>query len=400
MPQLAQRMAKSKESAIIEIANKARKLKAEGRDIISFSIGVPNFLPAAHVKEAAHHEIEYDKGTYLPGRGTEQLINAFIKRMGENGFNYTTEEVVVGNGGKDILFKGLLAVLEEGDEVAFPSPYWSSYPDMVEFLGGKPVCIQASAEQNYKITAAQLEQAITEKTKVFLFNNPNNPTGMAYTEEEVHALGEVLVKHPDIWIFSDDIYDRMIFDDLGFQHLLKTHPILKERTLMMQSISKNYGMPGWRVGVGASSAQMAKAIVTLNGQSVTNVCGVAQAAAAAAFEESQDFSDTARDEFAKKRDMVLKYFAKVEGLKCPKPQGAFYAFPDVSSAFGMFYKGAEIKTATDICKMLLEHKNLACVPGEAFGEPKALRISYALPFDKLEEGLERFVAFFNDLEEK
>lgn len=396
MPKLAARMDKSKESAIIQIANKARKLKEEGRDIISFSIGVPNFLPAAHVKEAAHHEIEYDKGSYLPGRGTKELVEAFISRMSKNGFDYKPTEIVVGNGGKDILFKGLLAVLEEGDEVIFPAPYWSSYPDMVEFLGGDPVAVQASAAQNYKITAEQLEAAITDKTKVFLFNNPNNPTGMVYTEDEVRALGDVLVKH-DIWIFSDDIYDRMIFDNLGFHHLLKTHPELKDRTLMMQSISKNYGMPGWRVGLGAASESMAKAIITLNGQSVTNVCGVAQAAATAAFAESQDFSDHARDDFEKKRDIVMDALTSIDGLQCPRPQGAFYAFPDVSFAFGKEFNGKVIKDATDICDLLLEAQNLACVPGEAFGEPKALRISYALPFDKLEEGLNRFKAFFTEL---
>lgn len=393
MPTTAAKMQSIKPSIIVEIADKARELKKQGRNIISFSIGVPNFVPAQHVYDAARHAVDNDVCNYLPGRGSDELIKAFIKRMELDGFSYSEKEVCVANGAKNALFNLFYVITDPGDEVIVPTPYWSSYEDIIEMNGGKMVTIRGGAEQHYKITAQQLEAAITPKTKALLFNNPSNPTGMVYTREEIKALGDVLAKH-DIWIISDDIYDKMIFDDLGHHHLLHTHPQLKDRVVIVQSISKTYGMPGWRVGMVAGPERIIKLHLTMMANTTMNVNGVAMAAAAAAFGGDHAWVAEVRDTFQAKRDMVVEALNDVDGLLCPKPQGAFYAFPDVSAYFGAEYKGEIIRDDVHVCNLLLDHHDLALVPGSAFGEPNSVRISYACPTEQLCEGLQRFAAFF------
>lgn len=393
----AKRMSKAKVSAIIQIADKVNQLKKAGEDVISFSIGVPNFLPAEHVYQAAHDAIDHDTGSYLPGRGSQELLDSFTKRMAEDhNLHYTDKEVVAVIGGKHALFNILMATINPGDEVIIPQPYWTSYPDMVDILDGEKVFLPCPAEQNYKLTPEQLDKAITEKTKVFIFNNPSNPTGMVYTKDEIKALGDVLDKHPHLWIISDDIYSRMVFDG-EFHHLLHTHPHLKERLAMVHSVSKNYGMPGWRVGLVAATESLVKHIISLNSAQITNLNNISMAAGAAAYGGDQSFSAEAAADFKIKRDKVYNTLSGIAGITCPKPDGAFYAFPDVSAYYGLTHDGQELTDDMAFCTALLEKQKLAVVPGSAFGEPRGLRISYACPHDQLEEGLKRFTAFLADI---
>ncbi len=396
MPVLANRMQGTKGSAINVVAQRVRDLKEEGQEIIDFSIGVPNFLPPGHVYEAAHEDISHDKGTYLPGRGTKQLVQAFRSRMKEDGFEYEEEEIVSGLGGKNLLFNIMLALLNEGDEVLIPTPYWTTYPDQVKLLGGRPFFLSCPAAQNYKLRPEQLEAAIGPKARIMLFNNPSNPTGMVYSEQEVRALGDLLEKH-DIWIVSDDIYYRILFDGQTFHHFLKTNPALRERTVIVHSISKSYGMPGWRVGMAAGPATLIKALVNLNTISCTHVPAVAMAAAAAVFAGPQDFVDKQRREFEGKRERVMSTMERIEAVDCPRPGGAFYVFPDISSVFGRNYKDQTIRDSTHLAELLLDQKSVALVPGEAFGDPNGVRISYALPSQALEEGLRRLEEFFDEI---
>ena len=395
MPDFAKKMENAKPSAVVQVAEKVAELKKQGRDIISFSIGVPNFLPADHVYKAAHNAISGDSGAYLPGRGSEELVDAFIMQMANKGLDYKKTEVAAAVGGKQALFHLLFAMLDEGDEVLIPTPYWTSYPDMVNILGGKPVFMPCPAGQDYKLKPEQIAEAVTPKTKVLMFNNPSNPTGMVYTKEEIKAIGDELEKH-DIWVISDDIYDRMIFDGEKFHHLLHTNPSLRGRTACVQSISKNYGMPGWRVGMVAAPEALIKQLLTLNSTSITNINNVSMAAAAAAFGGDQHFSDSMFGVFTKKRDMVMDVLKTIPRLTCPQPKGAFYAFPDVSAYYGKTRNGTAITDDISFCTAMLEAKNLALVPGSAFGEPSGVRISYACPEEDLKEGLKRFADFFSE----
>jgi len=398
MPMLAERMSRAKPSAIMLVADKAKKLKAGGRDIISFSIGVPNFLPGDHVYAAAHEALKHDSGQYGSNRGADALLDAFLKHLREGGFDgYERKHLATGIGAKQVLFNLMYAMLNEGDEILIPTPYWTSYVDIADILGAKVTLLPCPAEQNYKLTPAQLDAAIKPTTKVLLFNNPSNPTGMVYTPDEVQALADVLVRHENVWILSDDIYNRMIFDGLSYAHLTKARPELRERTVIIDSISKSYGMPGWRVGMIAGPVAVAEAIVTLNSNHITNLPEVVNAAATAAFDGPQDVTNAKRADFATRRDEVVAALAAIPGVRCPKPQGAFYAFPDISVAFGKKHGAAAIDNDVDFCNVLLDVKGVACVPGSAFGEPRAIRISYTCKPAELTDGLKRLQAFFAEL---
>ncbi|MDZ4814020.1 MAG: pyridoxal phosphate-dependent aminotransferase [Pseudomonadota bacterium] len=397
MLKLADRMGRAKPSAIMVVADKAKKLKAEGRDIISFSIGVPNFLPGDHVYQAASAALAKDSGSYGSNRGPDALLDAFIKHLDEGGLTgYTRANIATGIGAKQVLFNVMYALLEEGDEILIPTPYWTSYVDIADILGAKSELIYCSPEQDYKLTPAQLRVAIKPTTKAILFNNPSNPTGMVYDEAEIKALADVLVEH-QIWIISDDIYNRMIFDDMGYAHLLKARPELRDRLILIDSLSKTYGMPGWRLGFVAGPEALAQAIVTLNSNHITNVAEVVNAAGTAALSGPQDLPAAKCKEFQHKRDEVMKTMNSIVGLKCPLPRGAFYVFPDVSVAFGKSHRDTKISNDVDLCSALLDSKGVAVVPGSAFGEPRAIRISYSCKPAELSEGLRRFAEFFAEL---
>ncbi len=398
MPALAQRIGRAKPSAIMAVAEKAKALKAAGRDIISFSIGVPNFLPGPHVYQAAADALGKDSGQYGSNRGADALLDAFLAHLERAGITgYTKANVSTGIGAKHILYNLAEALLDEGDSIAFAVPYWTTYQDIADILNAKALHLHCPASQNYKITPAQLDAALAQKPKVFLFNNPNNPTGMVYSRAEVAALAEVLVKYPETWIICDDIYHRMVFDDLGYHNFMQFQPSLRERSIFVDSLSKTYGMPGWRVGFIAAPEAVAKAVTTLNSNHITNIPEVVTAAAVAALSGPQDVPTQKNAEFQAKRDLVMAAMNSIPGIICPRPQGAFYVFPDVSCAFGKSYNGTLISSDVDLCNALLDAKGVACVPGSAFGEPNSLRISYTCPSAQLPEGLKRFVDFFSEL---
>ncbi len=397
MPTLAARMSRAKPSAIMAVAEKAKQLKAAGRDIISFSIGVPNFLPGEHVYAAVRDALAKDSGQYGSNRGADALLDAFLLHLEGTGLGgYTRKNVATGIGAKHVLYNLAEALLDPGDTIAFAVPYWTTYVDIAEIVDAKMRLMPCPASQNYKLTPAQLDAALPG-VKVFLFNNPNNPTGMVYTKDEIAALADVLVKHPDVWIVCDDIYNRMVFDGIGYHNFVNARPELRERTIHVDSISKTYGMPGWRVGFIAAPEQVAQAFVTLNSNHITNVPEIVTAAAVAALGGPQDVPTQKRAEFQSKRDQVLAVMNSIPGVVCPRPQGAFYVFPDISCAFGKRHGDRTIANDVDLCNALLEDKGVACVPGSAFGEPNALRISYTCPTAQLPEGLKRFREFFAEL---
>lgn len=399
MPKFAQRMSRAKPSAIILIAEHAKQLKAEGRDIISFSIGVPNFLPGPHVYEAARKALDNDSGQYGSNRGANDLLDAFVGHMESLGLTgYTRENCNVAVGAKHILYNLVEALMDEGDEIAFPTPYWTSYVDIAEMLGMKIKLLPCPPEQHYKLTPQQLDEALASKPRIFLFNNPSNPTGMVYTKEEIAALADVLVKHPDTWIVTDDIYNKIVFDGVGYHNFAHARPELRDRLIFVDSLSKTYGMPSWRVGLMAGPKEVAQACTVLNSNHITSIPEIAAAAGAAALSGPQDVPEAKCAEFQKRRDIVLAALNAIEGVSCPVPQGAFYAFPDISCAFGRKHNGKLIENDVDLCAALLDAKDVACVPGSAFGEPRALRISYSCPAEQLQPGLERIQAFFAELD--
>ncbi|RZA33262.1 MAG: aminotransferase class I/II-fold pyridoxal phosphate-dependent enzyme [Lysobacteraceae bacterium] len=398
MLQLAGRMGRAKPSAIMAVAEKAKKLKAAGRDIISFSIGVPNFLPGEHVYQAARDALAKDSGQYGSNRGADALLDAFLKHMEDLGLTgYTRANLSTGIGAKHVLYNLAEALLDEGDTIAFPAPYWTTYVDIAEIVNAKILELPCPASQDYKLTVEQLDAALAQKPKVFLFNNPSNPTGMVYTKAEIIALAEVLAKYPDTWIITDDIYNRMLFDDLEYYNFVQARPELRERTVFVDSLSKTYGMPGWRVGFMAGPESVAKAVTTLNSNHITNIPEVTTAAAIAALSGPQDVTEAKNLEFQGKRDLVMAALAEIPGVVCPRPQGAFYVFPDISVAFGKSHNGTVIHDDVEFCSALLEAKGVACVPGSAFGEPRALRISYTCPTPQLAPGMQRIQEFFAEL---
>jgi aspartate aminotransferase len=397
MPKLATRMSRAKPSAIMQIAEKAKQLKASGRDIISFSIGVPNFLPGPHVYEAARKALDHDSGQYGSNRGPDALLDAFLKHLEQGGLNgYTRRNIATGIGAKHVLYTLGELLLDPGDVIVFPVPYWTTYLDIAEILDVQTRLLPCPSVQNYKLTPAQLDAALPG-AKVFLFNNPSNPTGMVYSKDEIAALADVLVRHPDVWIICDDIYNRMVFDGIGYHNFVQARPELRERVIHVDSISKTYGMPGWRVGFIAAPESVANAFVTMNSNHITNVPEVVNAAAVAALCGPQDVTTSKRKEFAERRDLVYNALVAIPGVVCPRPQGAFYAFPNISVAFGKSHNGNKIGNDVEFCAALLEAKGVACVPGSAFGDPNALRISYTCPADQLAPGMKRVQEFFAEL---
>jgi aspartate aminotransferase len=398
MPKLARRIGRAKPSAIMQVAEKAKQLKADGRDIISFSIGVPNFLPGEHVYAAARDALAKDSGQYGSNRGSDALLDAFLGHLAEVGLDgYTRANLATGIGAKHVIYNICEALLDEGDGFAFATPYWTSYLDIAEILDADIQLLPCPASQDYKLTPAQLDVALAKNPRVFLFNNPSNPTGMVYSREEISALADVIAKHPETWVITDDIYNRMVFDGVGYHNFVHARPALRDRVIFIDSLSKTYGMPGWRVGFMAGPEIVAKAVTTMNSNHITNLPEVVTAAAVAALSGPQDIPVEKCAEFQAKRDQVMAALSSVPGLICPKPQGAFYVFPDISVAFGKSHGGKRIGNDVDFCDLLLEAKGVACVPGSAFGEPSAMRISYTCPTPQLVPGLQRIVEFFAEL---
>ena len=386
-------------SATIAVATKARELKAQGRDIISLSAGEPDFETPQNIKDAAVKALAAGKTRYTDVDGIPELKAAIVAKFKrENGLDYKPSQITVGTGGKQVLYNALLATLNPGDEVIMPAPCWVSYADIVLLGGGKPVFVDCLAADGYKLKPAALDAAITPKTKWLIFNAPSNPTGAAYTRDEVKALTDVLMKHKHVWLLTDDIYEHLIYDGLKFYTPAAVEPGLFDRTLTMNGLSKAYCMTGWRLGYAAGPEVLIKAICKLQSQSTSNPNSITQWAAVEALNGPQDFIAEHNAIFMKRRDLVVSMLNQAKGLSCPKPQGAFYVYPSCAGAIGKTTaKGAVIKSDEDFVTALLDEEGVACVHGAAFAGSPAFRISYATSTQALEEACKRIQRFCGNL---
>ncbi len=386
-------------SATIAVSTKARELKAQGRDIISLSAGEPDFDTPQNIKDAAVAALAAGKTKYTDVDGIPELKAAIVAKFKrENGLDYKSSQVSVGTGGKQVLYNALLATLNPGDEVIIPAPCWVSYADIVILGGGVPVFVPTHAADGYKLKPEALAAAITPKTKWLLFNAPSNPTGAAYTRDEVRALTDVLVAHPHVWLLTDDIYEHLIYDGLKFHTPAAVEPKLIERTLTMNGLSKAYCMTGWRLGYAAGPEVLIKAMCKLQSQSTSNPCSITQWAAVEALNGPQDFIARNNAEFVKRRDLVVSMLNQAKGLKCLKPEGAFYVYPSCDDTIGKTTpKGIKIKTDEDFVTALLDEEGVACVHGAAFAGSPAFRISYATSTATLEEACKRIQRFCGNL---
>ncbi|MCX7596107.1 MAG: pyridoxal phosphate-dependent aminotransferase [Fischerella sp.] len=381
---LAGRVSQVTPSLTLAIAAKAKAMKSEGIDVCSFSAGEPDFDTPAHIKAAAQKALDEGKTKYGAAAGEPRLREAIAKKLKtENNLNYKAENVIVTNGGKHSLFNLMLAAIEPGDEVIIPAPYWLSYPEMVTLAGGVSVIVPTTASTGYKITPEQLQQSITPKTKLFILNSPSNPTGMVYTPEEIKALAEIIVA-ADIFVVSDEIYEKILYD--GAKHLTigSLGDEIFARTIVSNGFAKAYSMTGWRIGYLAGPVDVIKATTTIQSHSTSNICTFAQYGAIAALEDSQDCVEQMRQAFAQRRQVMLERLNAIPGLSCPKPDGAFYLFPDISKT-GL--------KSLDFSNALLEEQQVAVVPGIAFGADDNIRLSYATDMATIEKGMDRLEKF-------
>jgi len=395
MKLVADRLDRISPSLTIAMTAKARALKAAGRDVIGLSAGEPDFDTPRNVKDAAIAAIERGETKYTDVAGTLQLRQAVCSRFkADHGVEFKPEEVLVATGGKQVIFDALLATIGPGDEAVIPAPCWVSYPDIVELAEGKPVIVPCGENQGFKMRPEQLEAAITPRTKWLILNNPSNPTGAAYSAEELKALTDVLLRHPDVWVFTDDIYNKLAYGGFRPATVLEVEPRLRDRTVTMNGCSKAYAMTGWRIGYAAAPVQLIKAMDKLQSQSTSNTSSVSQAAAVEALTGPQDSIDTMREAYQRRRDLVVEMLNAAPGLRCHKPEGAFYVFPSMQGCVGKASAGgARIETDEDFCNALLEEAGVACVHGTAFMFPGHFRISYATSDSVLTEACGRIQKF-------
>ncbi len=399
MPFLSDSLARVKPSPTIAVTNKARELKAAGRDIIGLGAGEPDFDTPAHIKEAAKAAIDAGYTKYTAVDGIPELKAAICAKFArENGLTYTPEQVTVGTGGKQVLINALMATLNPGDEVVIPAPYWVSYPDMVLLAGGEPVAVAAGPETAYKLTPAQLEAAITPRTKWFIFNSPSNPTGAGYTWDELKALTDVLLRHPHVWVLTDDMYEHLVYDDFVFCTPAQVEPALYDRTLTVNGVSKAYAMTGWRIGYAAGPVALIKAMGKIQSQTTSNPCSVSQYAALEALTGPQDFIESNKALFQRRRDLVVSMLNAAPGITCPVPEGAFYVYPTIGGCLGKTSAGGTVITDDEtFATALLEETGVAVVFGAAFGLSPAFRISYATSDALLEDACARIQRFCEGL---
>ncbi|MBW3096081.1 pyridoxal phosphate-dependent aminotransferase [Pseudohoeflea coraliihabitans] len=392
---LADALSRVKPSATIAATQKARELKAQGRDIIGLGAGEPDFDTPDNIKAAAVEAIERGETKYTPVAGIPELrqaISAKFKR--ENGLDYDPSQIIVGTGGKQILFNAFMATLNPGDEVVIPAPFWVSYPEMVALCGGSVVEVPTTLENSFKVQADDLEQAITAKTKWLVFNSPSNPSGAAYSEDELRALTDVLKRHEHVWILTDDMYEHLTYDDFVFKTPAQIEPSLKERTLTMNGVSKAYAMTGWRIGYAGGPQKLIKAMDTIQGQQTSGAASISQWAAVEALNGPQDFIARNKAIFKGRRDLVVSMLNQASGITCPVPEGAFYVYPSCAGTIGKTApSGKVIETDADFVAELLESEGVAVVQGSAFGLGPNFRISYATSDAILEEACSRIQRF-------
>jgi aspartate aminotransferase len=398
---LADHLKRIKPSPTIAVTDKARSLKAAGRNVIGLGAGEPDFDTPENIKEAAMKAIREGRASkYTQVDGMPELKEAIAKKFKrENGLDYKTSQITVSAGGKQVLYNAFMATLNPGDEVIIPAPYWVSYPDMVLLAGGTPVPVVATAESGFKVQPAQLEGAITPKTKWFLLNSPSNPTGAAYTRAELKALTDVLVKHPHVHVMTDDMYEHLTYDDFEFFTPAQVEPSLYERTLTINGTSKAYCMTGWRIGYGGGPEPLIKAMAMIQSQSTTNPAAASQWAAIEALNGPQDFIPKHNKIFKERRDLVVSMLNQANGIKCPMPEGAFYVYPSCAGTIGRKAStGKQLASDEDFVTELLEAEGVAVVQGTAFGLGPAFRISYATKTEDLEEACRRIQRFCGNLQ--
>ena len=388
MAQLSDRLNRLAPSASLAMSQKSNEMKAQGVDVINMSVGEPDFNTPDHIKEAGKKAIDDNFSKYSPVPGYMDLREAIVDKLKkENHLDYTTGEVIVGTGGKQGVCNTILALVNPGDEVIIPAPYWVSYPQMAKLAGATPVIVRAGFEQDFKMTAEQLEAAITPKTKMLILCSPSNPTGSVYSQEELNALAEVILKHEDIFVLSDEIYEHINY--VGKAASIASYPGMKERTIICNGVSKAYAMTGWRLGWVAAPAWIVKGINKLQGQYTSGTCDVSQKAAVAAYVASQDCVEQMRVAFERRRDLIVKLAKDIPGLEVNVPQGAFYLFPKCSSFFGKSDGETVINNSTDFAMYILEKAHVATVGGDAFGDPDCFRMSYATSDDNIREAMRR-----------
>ena len=385
---LSDRLNSLSPSATLAMSQKSSELKAQGIDIINLSVGEPDFNTPDHIKEAAKQAIDENYSRYSPVPGYPALREAIVAKLkNENGLDYTATQISCSNGAKQCVCNTVLSLVNEGDEVIVPAPYWVSYTEMVKLAAGTPVIVKAGIEQDFKITPAQLEAAITPKTKALILCSPSNPTGSVYTKEELRGLAEVLANHPQVYVIADEIYEHINY--IGHHESIAQFSEIKDRVVIINGVSKAYAMTGWRIGFAAGPEWIIKGINKLQGQYTSGPCSVSQKAAEAAYIGSQDCVEEMRQAFERRRDLIVKLTKEIPGLEVNVPQGAFYLFPKCSSFFGKSAGDRKINNADDLAMYLLEVGHVACVSGAAFGDPDCFRMSYATSDENIVEAIRR-----------
>ena len=388
MAQLSDRLNRLAPSATLAMSQKSSEMKAQGIDVINMSVGEPDFNTPENIKEAAKKAIDDNFSRYSPVPGYPDLRKAIVAKLkNENGLDYTVNEVIVGTGGKQGICNVILALVNPGDEVIIPAPYWVSYPQMAKLAGGVPVIVNAGFDQDFKMTPEQLEAAITPKTKMLILCSPSNPTGSVYSKEELAALADVLRKHPDVFVLADEIYEHINY--IGKHHSIAQEPGLKEQVIIANGVSKAYAMTGWRIGFLAGPEWIIKGCNKLQGQYTSGTCSVSQKAAEAAYTLDQSAVEEMRQAFERRRDLIVKLAKEVPGLEVNIPQGAFYLFPKCNSYFGKSNGDKTINNSTDFAMYLLEEAHVATVGGDAFGDPDCFRMSYATSDENIKEAIRR-----------
>lgn len=388
MAELSNRLNRLAPSATLAMSQKSSEMKAQGVDVINLSVGEPDFNTPDHIKEAAKKAIEDNFSRYSPVPGFPELRKAIVAKLkNENGLDYSMSEILVSNGAKQSVCNTVMALVNDGEEVIIPAPYWVSYPQMVKLAGGTPVIVNAGFDQDFKMTPEQLEAAITPKTRMLILCSPSNPTGSVYSKEELEALAEVIKRHEGLYVLADEIYEHINY--VGHHESIAQFPGMKERSIIVNGVSKAYAMTGWRIGFIAAPEWIVKGCNKLQGQYTSGPCSVSQKAAEAAYTTSQECVETMRKAFERRRDLIVSLAKEIPGLEVNFPQGAFYLFPKCSSFYGKSYEGRKIETSTDLAMFLLEEGHVATVGGDAFGDPECFRMSYATSDDNIREAMRR-----------
>jgi aspartate aminotransferase len=386
---ISKRVQSIKPSPTLAIDAKAKALKAQGLDIINFGVGEPDFDTPQSIKNAAINAINSGFTKYCPVPGTLEIKNAIIEKLKrDNGLVYAPEQIIVSSGAKHSLYNLFQSIIDDGDEVIVPSPYWVSYPDMIALAGGKSVIVQTTDKTNFKATPENIEKVLTPKTKAIVINSPSNPTGVTYSQEDLKSIADVCVKHK-IFIISDDIYEKLVYDNFKFTSIAQVSPQAKEITIIINGVSKAYAMTGWRIGYTAGPKDIISAMSKIQSQSTSNACSISIKAAVEALNGSQECIEDMRKEFEKRRDYIVTRLNSIHGITCRKPEGAFYVFPNIKGLFGKTFNSKTINTDLEFADYLLNYAKIAVVPGTAFGAEGYIRLSYATSIENIKSGMDR-----------